>query len=242
MNTHLAKAVAALTAALTFATFAQTAATPTKAPRERSEIAAEFRWDFSAIYPSWDAWEAGMREMEAKTDAFAALKGTLKNGPDAVLKAYLAFDEIGKLQYRLYRYPQLQRDVDTRDQAVAGRFQRVGALFSKFETATAWFSPELLTVPQPTMQRWIEQTPALTPYRFPILEVYRREAHVLDEKGERLLSLAGRFNDSPREAYAELSTSDIKFPTVTLADGQSVTLSPGNYYALLNDNRNQADR
>ncbi len=143
-----------------------------------------------------------MREMEVKTDAFAALKGTLKNGPDAVLKAYLAFDEIGKLQYRLYRYPQLQRDVDTRDQAVAGRFQRVGALFSKFETATAWFSPELLTVPQPTMQRWIEQTPALTPYRFPILEVYRREAHVLDEKGERLLSLAGRFNDSPREAYA----------------------------------------
>ena len=43
-----------------------------------------------------------------------------------MLKAYQSFDEIGKLQYRLYRYPQLQRDVDTRNQTVAGRFQRMG--------------------------------------------------------------------------------------------------------------------
>src|SRR5262245_26930955 len=241
MNSLLAGAVSAL-AAVSLAALAQTTDTATKAPRERSQIPAEFRWDFSAIYPRWDAGEGGMREMETKISAFAALKGTLKNGPDAVLKAYLAFDEIGKLQYRLYRYPQLQRDVDTRDQAVAGRFQRVGALFAKFDTATAWFSPELLTVPRTTMQRWIDETSALTPYRFPILEVYRREAHVLDEKGERLLSLAGRFSEMPRQTYAELSTSDIKFPTVTLADGQSVTLTPGNYHALLDGNRNQADR
>jgi len=242
MNIRLVWPVVALTAALTLSAVAQTATAPAKAPRERSTIPAEFRWDFGAIYPSWDAWEAGMREMEAKSDAFAALKGTLKNAPDAALKAYVAFDEIGKLQYRLYRYPQLQRDVDTRDQAVTGRFQRVGALFSKFDTATAWFTPELLTVPQATMLRWLEQTPALASYRFPILEVYRREAHVLDEKGERLLSLAGRFNETPRETYAELSTSDIQFPTVTLSDGQRVTLSPGNYGALLDSNRNQGDR
>ena len=65
-----------------------------------------------------------MKEMDARMDAFEKLKGTLAQGPEALLKAYQSFDEIGKLQYRLYRYPQLQRDVDTRDQAVAGRFQR----------------------------------------------------------------------------------------------------------------------
>ncbi|HEX6017504.1 MAG TPA: oligoendopeptidase F [Burkholderiaceae bacterium] len=241
MNHRLAWPIMALMTTTAFSAVAQTAAT-TKAPRNRADIPAQFRWDFSPIYPNWDAWEAGMRDMEAKTDAFAALKGTLGKGPDAVLKAYLAFDEIGKLQYRLFRYPQLQRDVDTRDQAVAGRFQRVGALFAKFDTATAWFTPEMLTVPQATMQRWLDETPALKPYRFPILEVYRRAAHTLDERGEHLLSLAGRFNGTPRETYSELSTSDIKFPTVEFSDGSSVTLSPGNYHALLERNRNQADR
>ncbi len=210
--------------------------------RNRAEIPAEFRWDFSAIYPSWDAWEAGMREMDAKADAFAALKGTLGKGPDALLKAYLAFDEIGKLQYRLYRYPQLQRDVDTRDQAVSGRFQRVSAVFAKFDTATAWFTPELLTVPEATVKGWLAQTPALAPYRFSILDNYRKQSHVLDEKGERLLSLASQLNRAPANIYGELSTSDIVFPTLKLADGKEVKLSPGNYSALLESNPSQAER
>ena len=236
-----AKAIAAtLCAVIAFLPASTLAAKPTT--RNRAEIPAEFRWDFSAIYPSWAAWDAAMLDMEAKMDAFAKLKGTLAQGPAAVLKAYRDFDDIGKQQYLVYRYPQLQRDVDTRDQAMAGRFQRVGAVFARFDTATSWFTPELLTVPQATMEKWIAETPALAPYRFTILDNYRQQAHVLDEAGERLLSLAGQFNRTPQAAYQELSTSDIKFPTVRLADGKDVLLSPGNYSALLESNPNQADR
>lgn len=210
--------------------------------RERAKIPAEYRWDFAPIYADWAAWEEGMKSMEAKVDAFAARKGTLGKGPQSVLDAYNAFDEIGVLQYRIYRYPQLQRDTDTRNQEVAGRFQRVGALFAKFGTATAWFTPELLRIPQATMEKWIAQTPALAPYRFTILDNYRQQAHVLDEKGERLLSLAQRFIETPTATFQELSTSDIKFPKITLSDGKEVTLSPANYQALLQTNRVQADR
>ena len=210
--------------------------------RNRAEIPDEFRWDFSPIYPGWPAWEEAMKEMETRTAAFAARKGTLAQGPAQLLEAYLAFDDIGKLQYRLYRYPQLQRDVDTRDQAVAGRFQRVGAVFAKFDTASAWFTPELLAIPEARVAGWIEQTPALQPYRFPILDQYRRKAHVLDDQGERLLSLASRFNGTPPTIYQELSTSDIKFPSLRLEDGSEVVLSQGNYSALLERNRNQVER
>ena len=210
--------------------------------RIRAEIPAQFRWDFTAIYKDWAAWEAGLRDMEVKMDAFAALKGSLAQGPQAVLKAYRAFDQIGQLQYLVYRYPQLQRDVDTRDQTVAGKFQRVGAVFAKFDTATSWFTPEMLKIPEATMRGWIDATPELAPYRFPILDTYRQQKHVLDEAGERLLSLASRFNQSPGQVYGELSTSDIVFPKITLSDGKEVTLTPGNYGALLETNPVQADR
>jgi oligoendopeptidase F len=210
--------------------------------RNRAEIPAQYRWDFSPIYSSWEAWAAGMKDMEAKMDAFAALKGSLAQGPAAVLKAYRAYDEIGMLQYRVFRYPQLQRDVDTRDQSVAARFQRVNAVFAKFNTATAWFTPELLTIPQATMEKWIAETPALAIYRFAILDNYRQQAHVLDEKGEKLLSFAGQFNRTPTEIFQELSTSDIKFPKLALSDGKEITLSPGVYQQVLATNYNQADR
>jgi len=222
--------------------FFQSTAQAQEAPRQRADIPAEYRWDFSAIYPDWDAWEADMRRIQEKMDAFAALKGTLAGGPDALHKAYRAYDEIGKLQHLVYSYPQLQRDVDTRDQAVAGRFQRVMAVFDKFEAATAWFTPELLKIPQATMERWLQAMPALAPYRFTILDNYRRQAHVLDEQGERLLALASPANETPGSAYQELSTSDIKFPTVMLGDGRKVELTPARYQALLESDRVQAHR
>ena len=183
-----------------------------------------------------------MKEMETKMDAFAALKGSLSKGQAAVFKAYQAYDEIGMLEYKVYRYPQLQRDIDTRNQDIAGKFQRVGAIFAKFGTATAWFTPELLTIPQVTMEQWIAQTPGLGAYRFGILDKYRQQAHVLDEKGEKLLSYATRFNQTPTATFQELSTSDIKFPKVTLSDGKEITLSPGVYQSVLQTNYKQPDR
>ena len=232
--------VSGIAAAVSFAIAGAALAKPDT--RNRAEIPAQYRWDFMPIYANWDAWETGMTETEAKMDSFAARKDTLKNGPAAVLKAYQLFDEIGILEYKVFCYAFLQRDADTRNQDNAAKFQRVTALFAKFGTASSWFTPELLKVPQKTMENWIAVTPALKPYRFPILDNYRQQAHVLDDKGEKLLSYAARFNQTPTAAYQQLSTADIKFPKVTLADGKEVTLSPGNYAALLETNYNQADR
>lgn len=241
MKTLLLGAIAT-TVHLMFASGAQAASAPKPSTQNRAEIPAQYRWDFSPIYPSWEAWEAAMTSLEAKMDAFAARKGTLKNGPAALLGAYQAYDEIGMLEYKVYRYPQLQRDVETRNQEVAGKFQRVGAVFAKFGTATAWFTPELLKIPQATAEQWIRDTPALAPYKFTILDNYRQQQHVLDEQGEKLLSFATRFNQTPTATFQELSTSDIKFPTVTLSDGKAIKLSPGVYQSVLQTNYNQADR
>lgn len=235
LHTMLSIAFAAHTLAFDTAAAAGT-------PKPRNEIPAQYKWDFSAIYPSWDAWEQAMEKLQKDMDAFAAMKGSLAQGPQALLKAYQALDDIGKQQYLTYRYPQLQHDVDTRDQAVSGRYQRVGAVFAKFEASTAWFTPELLKIPEAQVKGWLDATPALAPYRFPILDTYRRQAHVLDEAGERLLALSSPFGETPGATYSELSTTDIKFPTITLTDGKQVMLTPGAYHALLETDRNQAHR
>ena len=92
------------------------------------------------------------------------------------------------------------------------------------------------------MKKWIAKTPALKIYEFPIMDSYRQQKHVLDEKGEKLMSLSARFSGTPTATFQELSTSDIKFPKVTLSDGKEITLTPGNYQGLLATNYNQADR
>jgi oligoendopeptidase F len=239
MHTAAAKFVCTL---LTSTALMSTAVLAKPETRNRAEIPAQYKWDFSPIFSDWAAWEQGIAAMEAKMEQYAALKGTLAQGPDALLKAHRLFDEIGQLQYKVYRYPQLQRDVDTRNNEVSARLQRVQAVFAKFGTATSWFTPELLTIPQATMEKWLAETPALAPYRFGIMEAYREQKHVLDEKGERLLSYATQFNRTPTAAFQELSTSDIKFPKITLHNGTEVTLTPGKYQEVLLTNYHQPDR
>ena len=82
----------------------------------------------------------------------------------------------------------------------------------------------------------------LAVYRFAIESLFHEQEHVLDEDGERLMSYAGRFNSVPHDSYSALTTADMKFPSITLSTGERVTLTYGQYRALLETNRHQEDR
>lgn len=115
-------------------------------------------------------------------------------------------------------------------------------LFAQYQAKTAWLAPEILSIDEQTMKTWIDKTPELEAYRFPILEIYRNQEHVLDEKGERILAYGSRFRSAPAEVYRALTTADIEFPTIELSDGESVELSFGEYSNILQTRRVQEDR
>jgi oligoendopeptidase F len=210
--------------------------------RNRADIAAEHKWDLTDIYPDWETWNDARGELERRIGDIAALKGTLGKGADRLLAAYRLTDELGQLAYKVFFYPSLRFDEDQRDNVTNGRRQQVLALLARWQEATSWFSPELLQIPLATVRGWLDTNDDLAVYRFAIEEVYRQQEHVLNEQGERLMSLSARLSGAPGEAYQALSTADAKFPEVTLSTGESVTMSYGQYRAVMATNRNQPDR
>ena len=220
---------------------------PTEAPaapslRDRDQIAERFKWNLSNIFPDWKAWHAAYEDLDQKIAAFAGLQGTLAQGGDRLLGALKLRDDIGQIEYKVWYYASLWYDQDQRDNQINARRQQVQILFAKAAQASAWFDPELLQIPLATVQEWMAASPALAVYRFALEDLYRQQEHVLDDKGEHLLSLSSRFSSSPNDAYAALSTADVKYPSVRLSDGAEVTLTYGQYRAILATNRNQADR
>jgi oligoendopeptidase F len=219
-----------------------TPATATTRPRNRAAIDDEHKWNLADIYPDWETWDVARGDLEHRIEEYAALKGTLAQGPSQLLAAYRLNDDLGQLAHKVYFYPSLRYDEDQRDNQVNGRKQQVQALMARWQQATSWFSPELLTIALTTVRGWLASHHELAVYRFAIEEVFRQQEHVLDENGERLLSLSTRLSGSPHEVYGALSTSDAKFPEITLSTGEKVTMSYGQYRAVLAMNRNQADR
>ncbi len=210
--------------------------------RSRDEIPDRYKWDLSDIYKNWDEWESACARFEQMVDEMAGLKGTLANGPEQLLAAYELRDELGKLAYLIYRYPTLQFDLNQKDTEIRARTQRVFALFEKQSKAEAWFGPEHLKIPLETVRKWMDENEALARYRFAIENLYRLQDHVLNEQGELLLAYSERFNHSPVDIFSALSTADIVFPTITLSNGEEVTVTPGTYQTILLTNRNQSDR
>jgi oligoendopeptidase F len=218
------------------------AAPETTRPRARADIRDADKWDLSDIYASWEEWDLARAELDALIDRYAAFKGTLAQGAARLREAFELSDRLGQLAYKVYFYPSLKYDEDQRDNDVNARKQQVQALMARWQEATSWFSPELLALPLETVRAWMASDAGLAVYRFAIEEVFRQQEHVLDERGERLLSLSTRLSGAPGEAYLALSTADAKFPEVTLSTGERVTMSYGQYRAVLATNRHQADR
>jgi len=208
----------------------------------REAIPDRYKWDLSAICPSWDDWNRGYRELEAAVESFKAFQGTLAKSPGQLLAAFRAMDAMGALSYRVWYFAALQYDEDQRNNEINARRQQVQILFAKQHQASSWFNPELLAIPRETVRAWLDASAELAIYRFAIESLFHEQEHVLDEAGERLMSFASRFNSVPNDSYGALTTADMQFPSITLASGERVTLSYGQYRALLETNRNQEDR
>jgi len=222
--------------------FAPADATAAPPLRERRDIPERFKWDLTHIYSSWSEWKAAYDQLSENIDKYATLQGSLSRGADALLAALKLADEVGQFEYRVWYFTALKYDEDQRDNDINARRQEVQILFAKWSQASAWFNPELLRIPLATVQSWMAANPELAVYRFAIEDLYRQQEHVLDDKGERLMSLSARFSSTPIDAYSALSTADVKHPVIRLSTGAEVTLTYGQYRAILATNRHQPDR
>lgn len=208
----------------------------------RSEIPEKYKWNLNNICTNWESWEKGYNDVEAKMKEFEALKGTLAGGPQQLLKAFRLNDELQAIADKVYSYPALMFEIDTRNNDVQARLQQVRILFAKFGIATSWLNPEILSITEATMNQWLASTLELAPYKHNIENLYRQQKHILNAEGERLLSYYGQFDGAPPSIYAQLSTSDIKFDNMTLANGDTVTVTEGKYENILATDRSQEDR
>jgi oligoendopeptidase F len=208
----------------------------------RDALDPKYTWDLTSIFKSWEEWETAFTQLDRGIDDYRKYEGTLAHGASQLLSALKDRDVLGQLSFKVWYYPSLQYDEDQRNNTINARRQRVQLLLAKWQQATSWFNPELLKLPLSTVRQWFEANADLALYRFAVEEVFRLQEHVLDEAGERLLSLTERLGSVPRDSYAALSTADAHFPTITLSTGETTQVSYGQYRRLLATCRSQDDR
>lgn len=210
--------------------------------KNRDEIAQQYKWDLNDIYPNWNQWEADLVKLKELMTEIPKYQGEISKNPKTFVEFIDLEEKISRLLDKIYLYPYLQRDLDSTNEVASVKLQEIESIYANYSISSSWITPEILTIPKETMVTWINENPTLEPNRFPLMEIYRLQEHVLSADKEKLLSYFGQYLGVPSDIYSELSTSDIKWNDVELSDGSKTTVTNGVYSKVISTNRNQEDR
>ena len=206
---------------------------------KRDNIGQEYKWNLSDIYENYPAWEKDFEKVGELKRELAKFKGQFGN-EGKLLEFFQKQEEMDKISYKLYRYPQLARDLNSSDKEAVEHLQKVQFLFAEISTELSWVNSELVENRE-NIEKWIEKK-EFDDYRFGLKNLFRLQKHILEEKESKLLSYYSSFFSSPRSIYSEVTVTDVEWPQVTLSSGEKVDVTPANYSKILSTNRNQEDR
>ncbi len=196
---------------------------------QAQEETVRYEWDLTDIYPTVAEWEAAMADIAERIADLPQLQGTLGNSADSLLAALREISNTNKETARAYVYTSLERDADQRQPETQARFGRARQLFSELGEATSWISPEILEVGADTIEQYLAEEPGLADFEFMLEDILRNAPHTLDQQTEAILAQASLVLSSPEQIYENYANADIPWPTITLSEGNEVTLSQAGY-------------
>ncbi|QUB95933.1 oligoendopeptidase F [Leptotrichia sp. oral taxon 218] len=206
---------------------------------ERKDIPKEYKWNLGDIYENYEEWNEDLAKMEKIQEELVGYKGKFDK-EDKLLEFLKKQEESEKIAYKLYRYPQFARDLDSSDKEATENMQKIQFLFAKMGTELSWVNPELIENRE-NIEKWIQKK-EFSDYRFGLENLFRLQSHVLDEDKSKLLSYYSSYFSAPRSIYSEITVTDVDWPLIKLNNGKEIQATAANYSKVVSTNRNQEDR
>ena len=199
----------------------------------RSEVPEELTWDLRDIFPSDEAWRAEYDALAAVPEQIAAFRGTLGRSAEDLLAWMRLQDALSIRLTKLLGYASCKGDEDTGNNFYQDMRSKATSRYVAIASAAAFATPELMAIPEDTLQLFYAAQPELETYRRVLEQLRRRAAHILSPECEKLLAAAGEMADAPDKIGSVFRDADLTFPDVTDAEGAAHTLTDGTFVPLL---------
>ncbi len=204
------------------------------AGKTRQEIEKKYTWQLEDIYPDNAAWETDFSVLEKQIPSLGALKETITTSAQAQAGGLKQIHDASHVLEKLYVYARMRRDEDNTSSVYQALFARAQALSVRLSAALSFLDPLLLSMDEEVLRGYMRTAPALADYRFMLENLLRSKKHVLDEKSERLLSMAGDFAGGAQDIFTMLNNADLRFGSVEY-DHKSYPLSHATYIELMQE-------
>src|SRR5256885_1260561 len=201
--------------------------------KNRADIPTEFTWNLESIFASNDDWERAFKSLQQRLPELEALRGTLAQSGQALLTVLQKRDEIYKQLEQLYVYASMRKDEDTTNSTYQGMADRAMQLYVQISTTASYIEPEILALPEATLEQFFKETPGLKLYRHQLDDLRRKRGHVRSAEIEAVLAAAGEMAEGPGSIFTMIDNADLKLPVIKNEAGEEVELTKGNYQVFI---------
>ena len=200
---------------------------------ERKDIAVEDTWRLEDIFATDQAWENEFKDIQDSLPKGEQYKGKLGESADVLWDALQFQDGITERLGRLYTYSHMRYDQDTGNTFYQGMDDRAKNLYSQASSVFSYIVPEILSIDEETINRFMEEKEELKLYEHVLKEINLQRPHVLSAEQEALLAQASEVLSASSNTFGMLNNADLRFPSIKDENGQEVELTHGRYTRFL---------
>ena len=201
----------------------------------REEIDSKYKWDLSSMFPSDEAFEAGLEELKAYCPKLLAFKGKISTSAQALLEFLQLEDKMTLLLYKIINYAERKSDEDTRVAKYQAYVANATSAYTQVGEATSWFAAELLAIPAEFIEKFYAEVPALEFYRRKLNKILNQREHTLSAEEEALLARAEELAVQPTNIFSMFDDADLTFDDAVDSEGKTHKLTSGSFVPLLMD-------
>ncbi|KGF13872.1 oligopeptidase PepB [Lancefieldella parvula DNF00906] len=201
----------------------------------REEIDSKYKWDLSSMFPSDEAFEAGLEELKAYCPKLLAFKGKISTSAQALLEFLQLEDQMTLLLYKIINYAERKSDEDTRVAKYQAYVANATSAYTQVGEATSWFAAELLAIPAESVEKFYAEVPALEFYRRKLNKILNQREHTLSAEEEALLARAEELAVQPTNIFSMFDDADLTFDDAVDSEGKTHKLTSGSFVPLLMD-------
>ena len=206
--------------------------TQTKQKRlKRDQVPVELTWDLRDLFATDKDWEKELDAIQKDVSKVTQYKGKLSEGSAVLLACLNEREKLLKRMIRVDTYAGLRQSADGSDPVNQADSSRVAAALSNISANLSFIKTEVLSLPNGTIERYINEEAELNNYRKYLDELLETQPHTLSAETEEALASLGMVLGSPYMIYGRSKSSDMTFRSIEDAEDNERPVS----FALYED-------
>lgn len=199
----------------------------------RDNVPTELTWKLEDIFETNEAWEKEYKEVAELAAKSESYQGKLQNSADSLFEVLTYKDEVSRRLMKLYTFSHMRYDQDTANSTYQAMDSRAKSLLAKVSTGLSFLTPEILSLDEETLNRFVEEHEGLKLYKQALEELNAVRPHVLPAEQEALLAQMSEVVSSSSQVFGMLNNADLEFPEIENEKGEKVQITHGNYSLFL---------